>query len=130
MSSSSQLPLSIEGVHPAVKAAQYAVRGRLLDRAGELERELAAGGGVLRQRVGRDGDGVRHDVALRLHRDFRYGLDTRDVLRRELRVGAGGPEEKDRAAEENRLYPNTGKQSFGPKPRNLPESRNSTRRNR
>lgn len=40
---SGALPLTIAEVAPNVKAAQYAVRGRLLDRAGELQAQLAAG---------------------------------------------------------------------------------------
>jgi len=37
------LPLTLDGVSPTVKAAEYAVRGRLLDRSVELSALLAAG---------------------------------------------------------------------------------------
>jgi len=37
------LPLTIADVNPSLLAAQYAVRGRLLDRAAELEAQLRAG---------------------------------------------------------------------------------------
>jgi len=39
----SSLPLHIGVVNPHVRAASYAVRGRLLDRASELEQQLKAG---------------------------------------------------------------------------------------
>jgi len=38
-----ELGLSIDGVNPLVVRAEYAVRGRLLDKAVELERDLKAG---------------------------------------------------------------------------------------
>lgn len=37
------LPLSFDQLQPSIVAASYAVRGRLLDRAGELEAKLKAG---------------------------------------------------------------------------------------
>ena len=43
VSNETALPLNIEDINPHVKAAQYAVRGRLLDRAGQLEAQLREG---------------------------------------------------------------------------------------
>ena len=45
------LPLSIDQINPYVKAAQYAVRGRLLDRAAELEAQLKAGEALPFERI-------------------------------------------------------------------------------
>ena len=49
--SADALPLTIDRVNPHVIAAQYAVRGRLLVRAGELEAELKAGATLPFERV-------------------------------------------------------------------------------
>ncbi|KAL3895508.1 MAG: hypothetical protein SGPRY_013495, partial [Prymnesium sp.] len=42
-SAASSLPLTIEDVNPHIKSAEYAVRGRLLDKAVELDAQLKAG---------------------------------------------------------------------------------------